>query len=157
HLPRLAAMMDRLAVVRSVVGLRDEHSSYQTLTGYTMSLAQREGRANVCSVIARVLGQRSPIVAALCDLFPTRPHRRYNIHGPGVAGSAFAGAKVDSETLQVMRLRDLSLPQFQDRHQLLQAVDGLRRTLDDLPVERMGVSYRQAFEVLTSRRLVEAL
>src|SRR5262249_45895587 len=32
HLPRLAALMDRLAVVRSVVGLRDEHSSFQTLT-----------------------------------------------------------------------------------------------------------------------------
>src|ERR1700693_5050831 len=33
HLPRLAGMMDKLAVVRSVVGLRDEHSSYQTMTG----------------------------------------------------------------------------------------------------------------------------
>src|SRR6516164_5966302 len=48
HLPLLAGMMDRLAIVRSIVGLRDEHSSYQTLTGTTMSLAQREGRPNVC-------------------------------------------------------------------------------------------------------------
>src|SRR5262245_20095824 len=28
HLPHLAGMMDKLAVVRSIVGLRDEHSSY---------------------------------------------------------------------------------------------------------------------------------
>src|SRR5689334_23058526 len=27
HLPRLAAMMDRFAVIRSIVGLRDEHAS----------------------------------------------------------------------------------------------------------------------------------
>src|SRR5436190_144054 len=39
HLPRLAGMMDRLAVVRSVVGLRDEHSSYQGLTGFLMNQA----------------------------------------------------------------------------------------------------------------------
>src|SRR3954453_1680199 len=32
YLPRLAGMMDKLAIVRSIVGLRDEHSSYQTLT-----------------------------------------------------------------------------------------------------------------------------
>src|SRR5947209_262393 len=44
HLPRLASIMDKLAVVRSIVGLRDEHSSYQTLTGTTLDLARREGR-----------------------------------------------------------------------------------------------------------------
>ena len=57
HLPRLAGMMDKLAVVRSIVGLRDEHSSFQTLTGYTMGVVQREGKPNVCSVASRLLGQ----------------------------------------------------------------------------------------------------
>src|SRR5262245_40612594 len=83
HLPRLAAMMDRLAIVRSIVGLRDEHSSYQTLTGYTMTPAQREGRPNVCSVVARVLGPTAPTVPPFVDLFPTMQHRPYNIPGPG--------------------------------------------------------------------------
>jgi hypothetical protein len=157
HLPRLAGMMDRLAIVRSIVGLRDEHSSYQTLTGYPMTAAQREGRPNVCSVIARVLGPASPLVPAYVDLFPTMQHRPYNIPGPGFAGPSFAGAKVEGDSLGVMRLRDLSARQFQDRRRLLQAVDGVRRSLDALPVERMDVSYRQAVEVLTSRRLVDAL
>ncbi len=157
HLPRLAALMDKLAVVRSVVGLRDEHSSYQTLTGYTMTPARREGRPNVCSVAARVLGPRSPILPAYVDLFPTMQHRPYNIPGPGFAGPAYAGAKVEGDSLGVMRLRDLTVPQFQDRRRLLRAVDGVRRSLDAVPVERMDNSYRQAFEVLTSRRLVDAL
>src|SRR4051794_26886383 len=70
HLPRLAGMMDKLAVVRSVVGQSDEHSSYQSMTGYRMDLARREGRPNVCSVIGRVLRPTSPLVPAYVDLFP---------------------------------------------------------------------------------------
>jgi hypothetical protein len=157
YLPRLAGMMDKLAVVRSVVGQRDEHSSYQSLTGYQMSIAQREGRPNVCSLVGRVLGPTSPLVPAYVDLFPTMQHRPYNIPGPGFAGPGFAGAKVEGDSLGVMRLRDLSLDQFQERRRLLQTVDGLRRTLDAVPVERMDASYRQAYEVLTSRKLVDAL
>src|ERR1700736_5054006 len=37
----LATVMDKLAVIRSVVGLRDEHSSWQNLTGYPMDQARR--------------------------------------------------------------------------------------------------------------------
>src|SRR5262245_59245463 len=32
-LPRLAAVADKFALVRSVVGLQDEHSSFQNMTG----------------------------------------------------------------------------------------------------------------------------
>jgi hypothetical protein len=157
HLPRLANMMDKLAVVRSIVGLRDEHSSFHTLTGYPQSVAQREGKPNICSVMARVLGPTSPIVPPYVDLFPTMQHRPYNIPGPGFAGPGFAGAKVEGDTLGVMRLRDVTLPEFEGRRRLLNSVDGLRRTVDNIPVARMDTSYRQAYEVLTSSKLVDAL
>jgi len=157
HLPRLASMMDKLAVVRSIVGLRDEHSSWQTLTGYTQNLAQREKKPNVCSVIARVLGATSPVIPPYVDLFPTMQHKPYNIPGPGFAGPAHAGAKVEGDTLAVMRLSGIPLSQFEDRRRLLDAVDTYRQAVDNLPMERMDISYRQAFEVLTSSRLVEAL
>ncbi len=157
HLPRLAGMMDKLAIVRSIVGQRDEHSSWHTLTGYPQSVAQREGKPNVCSVISRVLGPTAPTIPAFVDLFPTMQHRPYNIPGPGFAGPAHVGAKVEGDSLGVMRLRDLSPQQFQDRRRLLQTVEGMRRTLDNTPLERMDTSYRRAFEVLTSNRLVDAL
>ena len=157
HLPRLACMMDKLAVVRSVVGLRDEHSSYQTLTGTTMDLARRQGNPNAGSVISRVLGPTSPVVPAFVDLFPTMQHRPYNIPGPGFVGPAHAGAKIEGDSLNSMRLRNLTIEQFRDRGQLLQAMDGLRRAAEHLPLERMNISYRQAFEVLTSSRFVDAL
>jgi len=157
HLPRLAGMMDKLAVIRSIVGLRDEHSSFQTLTGTTMDAARRENKPNAGSVIARVLGQTAPTVPAFVDLFPTMQHRPYNIPGPGFVGPAFAGAKVENDQIALMRLREISAGQFQDRRRLLGALDGVRRSLDGFAEARMDTSYQQAFEVLTSSRLVDAL
>ena len=157
HLPRLAGIMDKLAVVRSIVGLRDEHSSFQTTTGFTMDVTRREGKPNAGSVISRVLGRTSPVIPAYVDLFPTMQHRPYNIPGPGFVGPAYAGAKVENDQISLMRLNELSQADLRGRRQLLESVDQMRRTLDTLPMERMDISYRQAFEVLTSNRLVDAL
>jgi hypothetical protein len=157
YLPRLARMMDKFAVVRSIVGLRDEHSSFQTTTGYGMDITRREGKPNLCSVVSKVKGRTTPIIPAYVDLFPTMQHRPYNIPGPGIVGPAHAGAKVEADQLNLMRLSELSQDEFRSRRQLLESVDQIRRTLDTQPMERMDISYRQAFEVLTSNRLVDAL
>jgi hypothetical protein len=157
HLPRLARMMDKLAVVRSIVGLRDEHSSYQTITGYTMDLARREAKPSAGAVISRVMGPTSAVVPAFVDLFPTMQHRPYNSPGPGFIGPAHAGARLEADSLNLMRLRDLGPAQFHERRRLLQALDGVRHSLDGAPLERMDVSYRQAFDVLTSSKLVDAV
>ena len=157
YLPRLAGMMDKLAVVRSIVGLRDEHSSFQTTTGYGMDITRREGKPNLGSVVSRVLGRTDPVTPAYVDLFPTMQHRPYNIPGPGFVGPAHAGAKVENDQINLMRLSELTQDQFRDRRQLLDSVDQMRRSIDGLPMERMDISYRQAFEVLTSNRLVDAL
>ncbi len=157
YLPRLAGMMDKLAIVRSLTGLRDEHSSFQTLTGFTMDAVRRENRANVCSVMSRVLGTRSPVLPAYVDLFPTMQHKPYNIPGPGFAGPTHAGARVESENLALLRLRDLQPEEFRNRQALLRSMDQVRQVGDQVPMERMHASYRQAFEVLASSRLVDAL
>ncbi|MBI2804600.1 MAG: DUF1501 domain-containing protein [Planctomycetes bacterium] len=156
-LPRLAGMMDKISVVRSLVGLRDEHSSFQTTTGYGMGITQREGRPNAGSVVSRVLGRTSPVIPAYVDLFPTMQHRPYNIPGPGFAGPSHAGAKVENDQINLMRLAELTQSEFRSRRALLESVDRIRRSLDRRPLERMDISYRQAFEVLTSNRLVDAL
>src|SRR3954470_8511026 len=43
-LPRIAGVMNKLAVIRSIVGLRDEHSSFQNVTGFPMRQSQLEGK-----------------------------------------------------------------------------------------------------------------
>src|SRR5476651_1052250 len=115
YLPRLAGMMDKLAVVRSIVGLRDEHSSFQTTTGYGMDITRREGKPNLGSVVSRVLGRTDPVTPAYVDLFPTMQHRPYNIPGPGIAGPAHAVAKVEADQLNLMRLSEMSQDDFRSR------------------------------------------
>jgi hypothetical protein len=97
------------------------------------------------------------VIPAYVDLFPTMQHRPYNIPGPGFIGPAHAGAKVENDQINLMRLADLSQQDLQSRRQLLDSVEQMRRMLDAGALDRMDISYRQAFEVLTSNRLVDAL
>jgi hypothetical protein len=154
HLPRLAAAMDKLILVRSLVGLRDEHSSFQTSTGYTMDLTRREGKPHFGSVIAKVQGPADPVVPPFIDLFPTMQHRPYNSPGPGLLGRVAAPVKLDGQDLAAMKLQDVTPDELGQRRRLLEEVDGLRRGADAAGMETY---YRRAFEVLTSHKLVDAL
>lgn len=156
-LPRLAGVMDKIAVVRSIVGLRDEHSSFQNVTGYRMNESQRDGRPNFGSVISRVKGPVDPVTPPFVDLFPTMQHKPYNSPGPGYLGRAFAPVKADGEDLASMKLRFVSSSQFEDRRRLLSQFDRFRRDVEAADVEGMDIVYQRAFEVLTSSKLVEAL
>lgn len=100
-LPKLAAVADRTAVIRSVVGQRDEHSSFHCLTGQPMSTAQREGIPNFGSVVSKIEGPTDPVTPPFIDLFPTMKHRPYNSQGAGYLGSRFNQVKADGEDLAV--------------------------------------------------------
>jgi hypothetical protein len=151
-LPRLAASMDKLILVRSLTGLVDEHSSFQNLTGYTMNVARREGRPHLGSVIAKVQGPADPVVPPFVDLFPTMQHKPYNSPGAGLLGRAASPMKLDGEDLAVMKLQGLSAEQMGERRRLLDQVDTLRGEASGL-----DPYYERAFDVLTSSKLVEAL
>ncbi len=156
-LPKTAAVMDRVALVRSLQGLIDEHSSWQNLAGVPMGVGKRDGRPNFGSVVAKVQGAVDPLVPPFVDLFPTMQHKPYNIPGPGTLGRACAGVKVDGEDVAVMTLRGVSSDQLSDRRKLLDRFDAFRRAADSAEVSGMNGLYRRAFDVLTSSKLVEAL
>ena len=44
--------MDKLVVIRSLVGQLDEHSSFQSMTGFPMDISRREGKPHFGSVIS---------------------------------------------------------------------------------------------------------
>jgi hypothetical protein len=156
-LPELARVADKYALIRSIVGLRDEHSSFQTITGYSMGDSQREGHPHFGSVVSRVLGGTSPFVPAFVDLFPTMQHRPYNSPGPGWFGPKYAGVQAEGEDLASMKLRFISPGQFHDRRQLLADMDHFRERIDGERLSAADSAYQRAFDVLTSSRLVEAL
>lgn len=156
-LPKMAQVMDRAITIRSIVGLRDEHSSFQNLTGYSMGEAQRDGRPTIGAVIGKVAGQFDPVTPAFVDLFPTMQHKPYNSPGPGYLGTNYSSVRADGEDLASMKLRYVSQGQLDDRRKLRSQIDDARRTLDKSSVDGMDVIYQRAFDVLTSSKLVGAL
>jgi hypothetical protein len=157
HLPRLARCTDKLILVRSLVGLRDEHSSFQSTTGFTMDVTRREGKPHFGSVIARVQGPRHPLIPPFLDLFPTMQHKPYNSPGAGFLGRSASPVKLDGQDLAAMKLQALTPEQLADRRRLLARVDAFRRAADGIDRTGMDTYYERAFDVLTSRTLVDAL
>src|SRR5829696_9088129 len=71
HLPRLAKLMDRLVLVRSVVGAVDEHAAHLCLTGRPLQGPQPAGGwPSYGSVVARVLGPADRAVPPSVNLSP---------------------------------------------------------------------------------------
>jgi Protein of unknown function (DUF1501) len=156
-LPMTAASMDKLIVLRSLVGLRDEHSSFQNITGRPMSISQREGTPHFGSIISKVQGPKDPVVPPFVDLFPTMQHKPYNSPGPGHLGMAYGGAKLQGEDLALVRQTEVAPDRFAGRRSLLSRFDQCRRELESAEVEGMDSSYQKAFEVLTSSKVAKAL
>ncbi len=156
-LPQLAQTADRYSVIRSLVGWRDEHTSFQNVTGFPMTESLRDGKPSFGSLIDHLAGPVDPVVPAFVDLFPTMQHRPYNSPGPGFLGHRHGGVKADGEDLANMRLAEPAALRLAGRRALLQGFDDLRRRLDSADWAAMDASYQRAFDVLTSARLVEAL
>jgi hypothetical protein len=158
HLPRIAGLMDKVAVIRSLVGLRDEHSSFQSVTGFPMGQSRREGKPSFGSVIARVQGAADPVVPPFIDLFPVMQHKPYNSPGPGFLGHNFKPARMDGDDLALLK-RPANVPaaRFDRRKALLGQFDQFRRACDSVEVGGMDSVYRRAFDVLTSDKVARAL
>jgi hypothetical protein len=156
-LPRIARCMDKVALLRSIVGLADEHSSWQNMCGAGMSVSQREMRPHFGSVVARLQGPVDPLVPPFVDLFPTMQHKPYNSPHAGRLGRSAAAVKVDGDEVAVMK--DLCVPadRLEDRKGLLDTIDQFRRAADGSTRGNVDTFHGKAFDVLTSSKLVDAL
>jgi hypothetical protein len=157
HLPRLAQCMDKLAIIRSLVGQRDEHSSWQSTTGTTMDVAKRENRPHFGSVVARVQGQTDPVIPAFVDLSPTMQHKPYNSPGPALLGRGAAPVKVDGDEIAVMKNLAVTPAELRDRKALLENLDAFRKAAGQTNAVAADTFHDRAFDVLTSSKLVDAL
>ena len=156
-LPKTALVMDRIALIRSIVGLRDEHSSFQNVTGYPRNLRLREGRPNFGSVISQLKGASDAVTPPFVALFPIMRHKPYNSPDAGVLGPAYGAMKADGEQLANMKLRYVTRGRLGDRRQLLDAINGYRRNATNLAASTIDSTYARAFDVLSSSKIVDAL
>lgn len=156
-LPKLSAIADKYSIIRSLVGFRDEHSSWQNLTGYQMGIAQAQGKPHFGSVVNRILGSVDPIVPPFVDLFPTMQHKPYNAADAGMLGTTMRGSKMSGDDLALYQQTEVSNDRFQQRAGLLENMDKLRSSWDAPSLTGMDTNYHRAFEVLTSSKVADAM
>lgn len=157
---RLARLMDKSVVIRSVTGAQDRHDLVQCLTGFPFnSLAPIGGRPSVGSVVSKLQGPVDPSVPAFVGLAAPTQHRPWSDPGQtGFLGPSYAPFKPDNEGLSNLTLNGISVDRFQDRQALMRSFDGLRREIDmGGAVEGMDAAQQRALGVLTSSRLLHAL
>jgi hypothetical protein len=159
HLPRLAAMMDRFAVIRSLVGSEGHHSAFQCVTGRTQQKQPGGGWPSFGSVVARLQGPAADAVPPFVGLSPKMKTSTWANPGqPGFLGQAYAPIKPNADGLASMTLKGMTVSQLGDRKALMRKFDGLRREFDASgALEGADESTRQAFSILTSSKLADAL
>lgn len=158
--PRLARLMDKCVVIRSIVGANGNHDAYQCMTGWTAKdLAPLGGRPGLGSAVARLQGPRDPSVPPFVGMAAPTKHGPWSDPGkPGFLGTAFAAFKPDGPGLTNLKLNGITTEQLADRRRLLSAFDDLRRDVDiSGQMKGMDALTERALGVLTSSTLLDAL
>ncbi len=159
HLPRLAALMDKLVLIRSITGAVDEHASHLCLTGWSLQGTQPAGGwPSFGSVVSKLLGPVKRSVPPYIGVSAKMEHKPYDDPGPGFLGAAHALYPVQGESKRDLVLNGITLDRLEDRRGLLASFDRFRRDLDSSGlIPGMDSFHQQAFGVLTSHRLADAL
>jgi hypothetical protein len=158
HLPRIAKITDKLAIIRSMVGAEDNHYDYQCQTGRLKRTEPPGGWPSIGSVISKLQGGNDPAVPAFIGLEPTMQHRPYNSAGPGFLGIAHRSFRPSGDAKSDLVLNGVSLERLSDRRALLTSFDRFRREVDSSGLMTgLDAFNQQAFGVLTSSKLVDAL
>ncbi|HET6246800.1 MAG TPA: DUF1501 domain-containing protein [Tepidisphaeraceae bacterium] len=154
HMPKLAQMMDKLAVLRTCVGSEGAHSEFQCLTGHVKKNMPSGGWPSLGACLSKLKGPSDPGVPPYITLgggsretidagFLGVSHNPFSPSGPGKAD---------------MILNGVTLDHLADRKALLTSLDRFRRDSDNSrTMEGMDVFDRQAMDVITSSKLVDAL
>ena len=151
HLPRLAALMHKLVVVRSVSGLNDEHTSNQSDSGWSYnSLESIGGRPSLGSVVARLQGGSTPSAPPFVQLSGSS--------SPGFLGPVYQPYVPDGPGRENLSLgAEVTLDRLGDRARLLRGFDRLREELDASGTMRAIDAFNQrAVGVVTSSALADS-
>ena len=158
HLPRMAKMADKLAFIRSVVGAKDRHESFQCVTGRLNENAPPGGWPEIGSVVSKVQGSTGSAVPPYVNLSQKMQHAPYNQGRAGFLGVGHSPFMPLGSVKEDMTLNGVTLERLADRRSLLTAFDGFRRDADNSgAMTGLDEFETQAFDILTSSRLLKAL
>jgi hypothetical protein len=155
YLPKLATIMDKCTVIRSLVGARDEHASNLCMSGYTQAETSQLHRPTMGSVLSRLEGSVDKTVPPFINMAARTQHPPYNDPGPGFAGIAHSALNPNGPMMADMTLGGITLDRLAHRRQLLTSLDAYRRKVDSL--EGLDSLSQKAYDILTSSKLVNAM
>ena len=155
--PKIAAMMDKFVVIRSVVGCSGGHDGYQCVTGWPRgTMASIGGPPSIGSAVAKIQGPVDPSVPVTVGLAEKTSHTPWSESGQaGFLGDAYKPFKPNGQMMADLKLTDITLDRLQDRKKLLRSVSELRRQSES--IGGLNPFTEEAFGVLTSSKLVDAL
>lgn len=157
---KIASIMDKCVVIRSVVGSAGPHYAFQCNTGWTEpSLAALGGRPSFGSAAAKLQGAVDPSVPPFVGLAQRTQHVPWSDCGtPGFLGAAYAPFKPDGPGMDNMKLNGVTLDRLHDRRGLLTSFDRFRAEMDVRGVMQGVDAFGQrALDVLSSSKLLDAL
>jgi uncharacterized protein (DUF1501 family) len=159
HLPRMARMVDRLAIIRSLVGSEGQHSAFQCMHGRTQQRPPNGGWPSLGSTVSKLRGPAEEGVPPFVGLSPKMTTRTWAIVGePGFLGPAHAAFKPNADGMRGMVLKNMTLEALGQRKQLMRSFDNLRREMDTSgSLAQADEHTRQALNILTSSKLADAL
>lgn len=159
HLPRLARLIDKTAIIRSIIGATGDHYAVQCLTGRTHVNPPAGGWPCLGSVVSKLEGSVNPAMPPFVGLSPKMGHMEWADAGaPGFLGAAYAPFKPDGAGKTDMVLNGITLERLADRRALLKSFDGFRRDIDASGLMNgLDAFNEQAFGMLTSNKVLEAL
>ena len=157
HFTRLAKLMDKCAIIRSLTGSDGRHSSFQCVTGRRFATRPAGGWPEVGSILSRVVGPVNENVPPAFDLSMHMAHLPYNLPGAGFLGAGHRPFKPTGQGQEDLKLNGVSPLRLGGRRSLLESFDNFRRDVDSRNVAGLDAFTQQAFGVLTSSKLAEAL
>lgn len=159
HLPRLAQMMDRLAIIRSLVGSEGRHAAFQCLTGWPVTQQPAGGWPSLGAAVSKLQGPVRLGTPPFVGLSPKMKTSTWADPGQaGFVGQAHAPFTPNADGRANLLLNGITVDNLANRQTLMTQLDRLKREADASgAIAGLDAYYQQAFAVLTSSRLADAL
>jgi uncharacterized protein (DUF1501 family) len=152
HMPRQARMFDKLAVIRSLVSV-GEHSDSEVMTGYSENTNRTAAHPSYGAVVSRLRGNSRSDIPAFVSL-------RGQTVGcePGYLGVANRAFTPDGPGLSNLTLNGVDADRANQRRNLLQEFDSVRRDIDASGTMRGQDAFTtRAFDMIASGATRRAL
>jgi Protein of unknown function (DUF1501) len=158
HLPLLAQRTDRLAIIRSLVGSEGRHAAFQCMTGHSVLGQPSGGWPSLGAAVSKLQGPVNSGTMPFVSLSPRMKTPPWADPGQaGFAGQAHAPFCPNAEQAR-LGLNGINLEGLRGRKSLLNDIDRLKREVEHSgALDGFESQYQQAFGILTSSQLVEAL